>query len=151
MASSSLLDFVPDAADFLPASSRFISSGRIMVRSRGGGGAEFDRSSDCLVGTKMWNMLSKPTCTRESLILMHNKGNHIEKSQLNCSLPSVPPFSLVGKRLCVQSLYLPGGLQTPLLTSPLKADNSSGWKRDLFGILLSGLFVLRHCLNLVTQ
>lgn len=144
-------DFVPDEADFLPASSRFVSSGRIMVKSRGEGGAEFDRSGECLVGTRTWNKFSKPTYTQENSIFMQKKGDQFEKSQLNCPLLSVPLFSLVGKRLCVQSPYQPWGFQTPPLISRLRADNSSGWKRDLIGILLNGPLVLRRCLNLLTQ
>lgn len=64
MTSYSAPDCVPDEADFEPVSSRFISGGRIVVMSRARGGAVFDRDGDCLVGTRMWNDLSKSICTQ---------------------------------------------------------------------------------------
>ena len=71
MKSYSVPDCVPDEASFLPSSSRFYSGGRIVVFSRREGGAVFDRSGDCLVGTRMWNMYSKSICTQEDSIFMH--------------------------------------------------------------------------------
>ncbi len=71
MKSYSVPDCVPDEADFLPSSSRFYSGGRIVVFSRREGGAVFDRSGDCLVGTRMWNMYSKSICTQDDSIFMH--------------------------------------------------------------------------------
>ena len=71
LTSYSVPDCVPDEADFLPVSSRFYSGGRIVIFSRREGGAVFDRSGDCLVGTRMWNMYSKSICTQEDSIFMH--------------------------------------------------------------------------------
>lgn len=73
MTSYSVPDCVPDEADFLPGSSRFIGGGRIVVMSRGRGGAVFDRDGDCLVGTRRWDPLSKAICTQEGSIFMHKQ------------------------------------------------------------------------------
>ena len=70
MMSYSAPDCVPDEADFEPVSSRFISGGRIVVMSRARGGAVFDRGGDCLVGTRMWNDLSKSICTQGDSIFL---------------------------------------------------------------------------------
>ena len=73
LTSYSVPDCVPDEASFLPASSRFLGGGRIVVMSRGQGAAVFDRGGDCLVGTRLWNMYSKSICTLEDSIFMHLK------------------------------------------------------------------------------
>ena len=73
LTSYSVPDCVPDEGDFLPASSRFLGGGRIVVMSRGQGAAVFDRGGDCLVGTRLWNMYSKSICTQEDSIFMHLK------------------------------------------------------------------------------
>ena len=73
MTSYSVPDCVPDEADFLPASSRFIGGGRIVVMSRGRGAAVFDRGGDCLVGTRSWHPLSKAICSQEGSVFMHKK------------------------------------------------------------------------------
>ena len=70
MMSYSAPDCVPDEADFEPVSSRFIRGGRIVVMSRARGGAVFDRGGDCLVGTRMWNDLSKSICTQGDSIFL---------------------------------------------------------------------------------
>ena len=70
MMSYSAPDCVPDEADFEPVSSRFIRGGRIVVMSRARGGAVFDRGGDCLVGTRMWNDLSKSICSQGDSIFM---------------------------------------------------------------------------------
>ena len=82
MMSYSAPDCVPDEADFEPVSSRFISGGRIVVMSRARGGAVFDRGGGCLVGTRIWNNLSKSICTQEDSIFMH-KGVPRGKTSLS--------------------------------------------------------------------
>ncbi|MDE2826865.1 MAG: hypothetical protein OXL40_06080 [Bacteroidota bacterium] len=71
MTSYSVPECVPDEGDFLPSISRFIGDGRIVVMGQGRGAAVFDRGGDCLVGTRMWNNLSKSICTQEDSIFMH--------------------------------------------------------------------------------
>ena len=82
-ASYSVPDCVPDEGDFLPSSSRFIGDDRIVVMSRGMGGAVFDRGGDCLVGTRMWNSRSHSICTQEDSILMHKKGGSRGKTSVS--------------------------------------------------------------------
>lgn len=110
MTSYSVPDCVPDEGDFLPASSRFIGGGRIVVMSRGRGGAVFDRGGDCLVGTRMWNKLSKAICTQEGSIFMH-KQNPQEKSSVSVydsALEHLTDFPIRSPRLTMLNLTTSG-------------------------------------------